>query len=292
MAKDLFGNEIVPPLSGVELIESAPVDEVYALISGGNDSMAMLGIAMESSKFRGAIHINTGVGVEATREYVRDTCRAIGCPLLEYCAKDNTRADGTPDPQIYEELVMEQGFPGPTKFGHGKMYNRLKERALWRFKREHGYGSKNKVGLVTGVRSQESVRRMGTVEPMQIEGGHVWIAAIHDVDGEERHKLRERYGFPQNPVARELCKSGECYCGGFGTEGELEELTIHDFSRDFGYWMLDLQKRVYAEMVRKFGKGWLWHERKPKQFDSPGQQLLPGVMCTGCESHREEENSG
>ena len=143
----------------------------------------------------------------------------------------------------------------------------------------------NPVGLITGVRASESDRRMGFVKPLHIEKNRwAWTAAIADYSSADCYAEIERACIPLNPVAVHLCKSGECYCGGFGTGGELEELTLYDFSRDFGYWMLDLQRRVFAEMNRKFGIGWKWHERKPRTLtrDSPGQMHLPGMMCYSC----------
>lgn len=66
------------------------------------------------------VHCNTGIGVEATRDFVRETCRTLRCPLIEYKATENVDGNGRSDPQIYERMVLDFGFPGPTKFGHGK----------------------------------------------------------------------------------------------------------------------------------------------------------------------------
>src|SRR3712207_9450808 len=52
----------------------------------------------------------------STREFVRRSCAAWALPLLEF----------TPPRQMdhYENLVLDQGFPGPGH--HFKMYQRLK----------------------------------------------------------------------------------------------------------------------------------------------------------------------
>src|SRR5262249_54435936 len=136
--------------------------KVFCLFSGGDDSTAALRVAVEHPKFCAAVHCNTGIGVEATRIHVRDVCQEMRIPLLEFKAAENVNAKGEADPQIYEQMVMEYGFPGPTKFGHGKMYVRLKDRGLRRLLREHTCGRENVV-FASGCRSDESTRRMGTV---------------------------------------------------------------------------------------------------------------------------------
>ena len=109
-----------------EACERHECAKVFCLFSGGDDSLAALRVAVEHPRFVAAVHCNTGIGVEATREFARETCRELRCPLIEYKATENVNAKGQPDPQIYEQMVMEYGFPGPTKTGHGKMYVRLK----------------------------------------------------------------------------------------------------------------------------------------------------------------------
>ncbi len=271
--------------------------KVFCLFSGGDDSTAALRIAVEHPNFTAAVHCNTGIGVEATRGYVRETCRKLRCPLIEYKAAENVNGKGQADPQIYEQMVMEYGFPGPTKFGHGKMYARLKERGIRRLFREH-VGKGERVILASGCRQSESVRRMGTTNRIQQgevsakgkirEGRRVWVNHIYDWTKTDTLAFRESNGIERNPVAKLICKSGECLCGGFGNEGELEELTLHDLTRPVGRYLLDLEHRVIAA-----GFPWRWHERPPQWWlDSrAGQGFLwemnkyavPGAMCQRCE---------
>src|SRR5690348_13552774 len=86
---------------------------VFGLFSGGHDSFSATYIASQHPAFTAAVHINTGIGVAATREYVRETCRNRSWKLLEYAAAENTNAKGEPDPQIYRDMVIRDGFPGP-----------------------------------------------------------------------------------------------------------------------------------------------------------------------------------
>src|SRR4029079_4773965 len=78
---------------------------VYALFSGGHDSLTATHIAARHPKLTGVIHINTGFGVPQTREFVRETAAREGWNFKEYKAKEDCGQD-------YKALVREFGFPG------------------------------------------------------------------------------------------------------------------------------------------------------------------------------------
>ncbi len=80
------------------------------LFSGGDDSTALAHLFRSVATH--AIHCNTTIGIEQTRQFVRDTCQHWGLPLLEEVA-----------PTPYRDLVLERGFPGPAL--HGLMYGTL-----------------------------------------------------------------------------------------------------------------------------------------------------------------------
>lgn len=270
-----------------EACETFGCRKVFALFSGGDDSLAALLVAREHPQFAAAVHCNTGIGVDATRQFVRETCRTLRCPLIEYHATENTHADGTPDPQIYEQMVMEYGFPGPTKFGHGKMYARLKERSLRRLLREHTEADE-RVVFASGCRADESQRRMGTSERIQKDGRRVWVNHLIDWTKADTLAFRELRNAERNPVSALIGKSGECMCGGFATESELEELMSHDLTRPVGEFLVALEPRVIAA-----GFPWRWHERPPQWWleQAEGQTFLyemsrydaPGPLCQKCE---------
>lgn len=84
---------------------------VIALFSGGHDSMVATHVASQHPEFDFACHLNTGIGIEQTRDFVRGTCEEWKIELREYHASEYVQRCGKPDPQIYEELVIERGFP-------------------------------------------------------------------------------------------------------------------------------------------------------------------------------------
>ena len=54
-------------------IEEHDPIKVYVLVSGGNDSTVAASVAaLSGARLDGIVHINTGIGVEQTREYVRE----------------------------------------------------------------------------------------------------------------------------------------------------------------------------------------------------------------------------
>ena len=99
MDQDLVDDAAQTISSAIE--EHDPI-KVYALVSGGNDSTVVAHLAAAlGPRLDGIVHINTGIGVEETREYVREFSTWLELPLIEKRG-----------PRAYEDLVMEYGFPG------------------------------------------------------------------------------------------------------------------------------------------------------------------------------------
>lgn len=253
---------------------------VFGLFSGGHDSLTALLVAKATGQMTAAVHINTGIGVEATRTFVRQTCNALKCPLVEKCAAQNLNAKGEPDPQIYEDIVKRFGFPGPG--WHGRMYQRLKERPLRMVEREFGADCrgkrKHRVLYVNGCRSDESVRRMANTEELQVRGRVVWCAPIHDWTKLDCSLAIETFKAERNPVVDLIHKSGECLCGAFANSDRPNEL------QELSFW--DLTRPAYNEIMRLEAivrpvKGWGWGERPPKP--DKRQYCEPGMLCSGCQ---------
>jgi 3'-phosphoadenosine 5'-phosphosulfate sulfotransferase (PAPS reductase)/FAD synthetase len=231
---------------------------VIALFSGGHDSLVATHIASRHARFSFAGHINTGIGIEKTREFVRQTCKKWGVELREYRAEAYTGPDGKPSPQIYADLVRERGFPGPPM--HTKMYNRLKERPLRQMIRELDRNRSERVVLVTGIRATESTRRMAHVKPEQVwEGTKIWLAPIWDFTTRDVNDYLERESLQRNMVVDLLHMSGECLCGAFAHPGEKEEIRM---------WFPQAAKMLdeLENQVRSLGFPWGWGQRPPRSW--------------------------
>ena len=191
----------------------------FVLFSGGNDSSTLLHWAWNNSPIQidAAVHINTGIGVEETRDFARRFCFDLGIPLIEKHAPEGE----------YERLCREYGVPGPGM--HWMPYRYLKDRQVASLVKEYrGKKEKGKplppVMLITGVRRDESVRRMGTTKPINLRGGQLWVAPLIDWSNADLIAYRESNAIPRNEVADVMHMSMECACGAYGSRSEFEML--------------------------------------------------------------------
>lgn len=261
-----------------QAVDEHEPSHVFAMFSGGHDSLTAARIVSKHERFSGCVHINTGIGIEATRDFVRETCAREGWPLKEYHAREDCGQD-------YEQLVLERGFPGPPH--HYKMYQRLKERAIRALIRDHKTHWHDRIVLATGCRSQESTRRMGHVEPVQREGVRVWAAPIHDWDKAQCNAYIDHEGLERNAVVDLVHMSGECLCGAFAHPGELDEIGL--WFPETAAYIRDLERRV-----REAGHDWGWEDRPPRgrgrtMRDAAGRITAEKKqqLCTTC-VHRQE----
>ncbi len=235
---------------------------ICVLFSGGNDSTTL------AHMFKGiatcAVHANTGIGIEQTRQFVRDTCASWGLRLLEvHPGPGNT----------YRELVLEQGFPGPAH--HWKMYQRLKERGLRNARREFVKNPRRqRVIFLAGRRRQESDRRKDVPE-MEREGSTVWVSPLVEWTREDLNTYRAMYDVPRNEVSDLLHMSGECLCGAFAKRNELDEI---------GAWFPEVRREIedLEADVRAAGKApdqrctWGWGAERGRYKSGP--------LCSSCDA--------
>jgi 3'-phosphoadenosine 5'-phosphosulfate sulfotransferase (PAPS reductase)/FAD synthetase len=206
------------------------------LFSGGNDSTVLAHIFHQRATH--AIHANTTIGIEETRQFVRDTCADWGLPLIEKRPPDDYRAlvlgrvtskDG--------ESVWAGGFPGPG--AHWICYQRLKERCLDAVRHDLGIAnSRTKCAVyIAGRRRQESERRED-VPLYEGDGSVIWASPLAMWTKFDLNTYREMHGdVPENRVSGLIHMSGECLCGAFAHPGELDEI---------GYWFPEVRAEIDA----------------------------------------------
>lgn len=249
-------------------INHKPV-EFFALFSGGHDSLTATAIAFKWAEHRGidmtAAHIDTTIGIPETQQFVRDTCRQHRWPLV---IKQGDRD--------YESLVTEYGFPGPGQ--HGLMYQRLKERGLRKLVRESKGKWKDRVMFVTGIRQQESQRRMKHQYEEQRDGAMVWAAPIYRFSAVDCARFIKHEGLTRNPVKDKLEMSGECLCGAFAHPGEMKELEL---------WFPEVAERIHGieEKVQACGlRADRWgHGGKLLNVHRDQMKMEVGPLCQSCE---------
>lgn len=243
---------------------------VCILYSGGNDSTTLAHIFKSRADY--AIHANTTIGIEQTRQFVRDTCAGWGLPLLEFVP---------PAGSTYRELVLDQGFPGPGM--HYKMYQRLKERCLHAARRQLvSNGRKQRVVFLAGRRRTESARRANVPE-MSREGSIVWCSPLVNWTKTDMNTYREMMGdVPRNEVSDLIHMSGECLCGAFAKLGELEEI---------GMWFPEVAEEI-RELEREVTATGKFSEKKCQWGWGAGtritEDMKSGPLCTSCEFRMQE----
>ncbi len=255
-----------------EAVEIHKPVAVFGLFSGGDDSTTAVYIASKHPLFTGAAHINTGIGVSQTREFVRETCKKYGWPLREYRAKEDCGID-------YRALVLKNGFPGPA--AHRWMYSLLKMRALQLLVRDAkvGHRRRDRVLFISGVRHQESRRRlpMAAVQAIRKEPDRawVWVSPILEWSKTDCLEYLEEQKVERNPVVALIHKSGECLCGAYAEPGELKELA---------YWFPETAAEIRAleAEVRTAGHPWGWEEAPPRKAKCPKVQVGQMELCWSC----------
>lgn len=245
--------------------------KVFALFSGGHDSLAATHIAMRYAEVHAVVHVATGTGIPETFAYVEETCKSHGWPLLVYRPPlDNP--PGQPG-DTYRAWVLAQGFPGPAI--HHIAYRKLKERALDQLMREHKVAHMDRIMFITGAREQESERRMSNSQEMRKVSSRVWCNPIVHWSFAERDDYIATHGLKRNEVSDLLHMSGECLCGCFSKPGELADIRL---------WFPQVAERIEALQKEAEDRGvhCRWGKREPKsyQLKRAGQMELP--LCWSC----------
>lgn len=246
---------------------------VVVLFSGGNDSTILAHLMRERATH--FAHANTTIGIEATRQFVREVSKAWGVPLIEKTATG---------PDTYRALVLDQGFPGPGH--HYKMFQRLKERQLRKVRAELiDNGRRQRVIFVAGRRKEESARRTsrwlkGELVEHERDGAVVWCSPLLHWTTDDMREYRERFDVPRNEVSDMIHMSGECLCGAFASKGERNEIGFF-----YPEWLAEIE--ALEADVRAAGHPeprcvWGWGAEHVKA----GKRYKTGRLCDSCDGRQ------
>lgn len=254
---------------------------IVALFSGGDDSLVNTHLTVEWGKARQlpvlVVHINTGIGIDETRAFVRQTTQEQSWTYKEYVT----------DPQVYIDLVTGKnepdvpgGFPGAPL--HFIYYSRLKDRRIDQLKRELKRHIRDRILLSTGLRQQESKKRMGYNKPYSKEKGKssVWANPLFYASKDQLLDIRDTVKLPSSQVSACLHRSGECLCGAMNDVGELEELR---------FWYP--RSAAYIDQINEqtIAAGYPWEWDAPNRIRNQlraGQTFLEGFapLCSSCDA--------
>lgn len=276
---DLYGADLI--------IRTAIADyrprHVYALFSGGHDSLVATHVAMRHPEVEAVVHVATGTGIAETFAFVQDTCKRYGWPLI-VCRPPLDEQTGEIGAQ-YRRMVLSHGFPGPGRNVHRIVYSELKEKALRPLIARSKKRSTDRVMLIGGVRRQESEYRMGHAENIHRTGATVWASPCIEWSADDCGEYMERRGLPRNLVKDLLHISGECLCGCFAKPGEREQIAAWFPQVDARIRALEAEAQLRGVPARWGKRPGKWYLRKKQ-----GQlELFDMFMCASCMKDDESE---
>lgn len=274
---DLFTQPREPEEIIAEAMKHKPV-AIYTAFSGGDTSLAAAHWMMENAPNCRVFHVNTGIGIKLTTEFVRETCRRYNWPLDEINANDDCG-------QNYRDIVLENGFPGP--YMHRIMYARLKERPIRLLVSRAKKKRSDKVLIATGIYKEESRNRMGYADKnVHTIGAQLWTNPFYWWPKERFSRYLMERQIQRNPVAKMLGMSGECLCGAYAHKGEKALIRIVcPKTADY----LD----ALEEEVRAAGHDWGWEDKPPQpKIDLDRRQDMFQPFCNGCGKNEDEYTSG
>lgn len=217
--------------------------------SGGNDSNILAHLMRPVATH--AYMANTGIGIEETRQFVRDTAESWGLPLIEKKASPR---------DSYELFVLNHGFPGPAQ--HDRMYQRLKQRQQRKARKDLvANGHKQRVIFIGGRRRQES-RKRRTLGYLDRDGSIINVSPIINWTKLDMTTYRLTYDdVPLNGMSVRLGMSGECLCGANAKPGELER--VRDHAPAVAGQIDDLAARARANGIKAPYDRWGHGQGKP-----------------------------
>lgn len=227
-----------------QAIERFNPTHFVSMVSGGKDSAASDQVARELGvKIDFVIHGNTRCGIPQTSEFVQSTYGALG----DYAEADAGTA--------YEDYVLRKGFFGQGLAAHGFAYRVLKATPFRKTISKQIRKSKRgvRILLLNGARKDESENRQKHLQVWRQDPaapGNIWVNLIHDWSQDDRDAYLTECGTPINPVAKALCRSGECMCGTMQSKAERTEAAV--LYPAWGQWLSGLEK----EARRLHGFGW------------------------------------
>lgn len=241
---------------------------IVSMVSGGTDSAACHAVAEEIGvKVNLIMHGRTGCGIKQTQDHVE---AYYGAKSPELVIADAGNA--------YEDYVLRKGFFGKGIDAHGFAYRVLKATPFRKaISSNIRHGKRDvRVLLLNGARKDESENRKKRLQVTRQDPaspGNIWVNLIHNWTADDKAEYLESRAIPINPVAKALCRSGECMCGTMQTG--LERAEAAAIYPEWGAWI----SRLEAEAKRLHGFG--WGVTAPKKPD-PRQIDMFQPMCSDC----------
>ena len=248
-------------------VETFNPTHVASMVSGGTDSAVSDALAEEMGiKIDLRIHGRTGCGIPDTTQFCIDHYSKLG----EFALADAGDA--------YERYVLRKGFFGVGRQAHNFAYRILKADPFkTAISRNIRHRRRNiRVLLINGARKFESENRRINMPETRLWRGNMWVNLIHEWSDAEKAEYLASRKVVVNPVAKQICRSGECMCGTMQERFDRIEASI--LYPEWGRWLDGLD----AEAKRLHGFG--WGEHHPKPVDPNQLNMFDDFqpMCGSC----------
>lgn len=233
---------------------------ILAGFTSGSDSLTLLHLLMD---FRISFHpvfCNPGIGVVEQWQYIRDYCKKQQLTLIEQ----------TPVYKTYKQMVVHNGFPGPSI--HTIMYSNLKQKSFQHLNRFYF----NRAMIMSGVRLSESERRKINIDTAIYSDDKTklrWVSPLINWTDDDKAEYLEHKRIELSPVSKCMGMSCECLCGSYAKKGELAKLQTHYPATAKG--IIDLQNILFD-----LGFTWGWEDVPPtgRAYYETMERIYPGFF--------------
>ena len=257
--------------------------EFYVAYSGGKDSgIALDFMAKEFPQyFKGVVFVNTGIGTDATINFVENYCKERGYTLYHLHAEDvkrkiDTHVGKKGEPFDFEHLVMAYGFPQQPL--HTVTMRWLKMFSLRQFIFERIAKGENPA-IVSGIRKNESARRKTKAKKYIYNDGKMWfVSPLYFKSNEWVYEYFVKEDIKRSPCYETLHISGDCLCGCFAQENELELLKMFHPEVYDKIKKLEMKLKTCGTDDAKKHATWGIHDQTTIESDDETE----GYVCNDC----------
>ncbi len=265
----------------------------YVGYSGGKDSGIVLDLIANKYAhfFKGVIYVDTGIGTDATKNFVIDFCKEKNY-TLHILSPNDVKAAGRGnlaegEPFNYENLVKVFGFP--KKSFHNNTMAWLKYYPIREFI-DSRWRMGEKPAVISGVRKNESARRKFaskyTANPLDRMESIIFVKPLYYKTNNWVSEYWIKTGMKKSPVYETLHISGDCLCGCFADSKELK--LIEMFHPEVFKKIKLLEKLIKKEGTKHAQKNNTWGNGSFSTGDIQNQQTLDeSLICNDCINDRE-----
>lgn len=213
---------------------SIGLKEVYGLCSGGKDSMSAVSIFAEHSKIKAVLLVDTTIVLQngshkPSYEASESFAKKLGVPFIcirpldslkvgfEYVNSKEEYGTG----KTFENYCKKYGFPHAGQ--HNSVFRYLKKKAMVAFVRSRTK-PKERIGFVSGVRCQESKRRLENSQMIGVDEDTpriIWIAPIFNWTTNECFDHIKENNYERSKGYDVIGLNGDCLCGAYASKEEI-----------------------------------------------------------------------